>query len=84
MAARIWWMRRTNVNRFNRNGLEKIRVALIGIIGIIVGIILALGFFRIAGLLFQIISFLFWIGVGIVLVAIVYSLLMARWRRHRG
>ncbi len=72
------------MNRFNRDGLLKTKTGLVGVIGIIVGIILALCFFRVAGLVFHIVSFLFWIGVGIVIVAVVYSLLMARWRRRQG
>ncbi len=68
------------MHRFNRDGILKTQPMLVGITGIILGIVLALIFFRIAGLLFQIFSFLFWIAVGIVVVAVVYSYLKARWR----
>ncbi len=68
------------MHRFNRHGILKTQSTLVGITGIILGIILALIFFRIAGLLFHILSFLFWIAVGIVIVAVVYSYLKAHWR----
>ncbi len=72
------------MHRFNRYGILKTQSMLVGITGIILGIVLALIFFRIAGLLFHILSFLFWIAVGIIIVAVVYSYLRALWRGRNG
>jgi 1,4-dihydroxy-2-naphthoate octaprenyltransferase len=58
------------------------QTALVGIVGILVGIALALCFLRIANLAFHLIAFLFWIGVGVVITAAVYSFLRFRWRER--
>ncbi len=68
------------MNRFNRDGILKTQNGLVLIIGIVVGIILALCFFRVAALAFHLVSFLVWIAIGVVVVAVVYSWLMRRWR----
>ncbi len=72
------------MNRLNRGGILNTQRGLLAIVGIIVGIILALCFFRVAGMLYYIVSFLFWIAIGIVLVFVVYRLLMSRWRGRWG
>ncbi len=80
MEMDAWGGMKRIMHRFNRYGVLKTQPLLVGITGIILGIVLALIFFRIAGLLFYLLSFLFWIAVGIVVVAFVYSYLKARWR----
>ncbi len=53
---------------------------LVGIVGVLVGLALAICFFRVANLAFHLLSFAVWIGVGLLITAVVYSLLMARLR----
>ncbi len=60
----------------------KLQTALAGIVGVVVGLALALCFLRVANLAFHLVSFLFWIGVGIVITMTIYSALMYRWRQR--
>ncbi len=56
------------------------QTAVVGLLGIVVGIVLAMCFFRAASFAFSALSFLFWIIVGLAIVAFVYAFLMRRWR----
>lgn len=56
------------------------QTAIVGVLGILVGIILAMCFFRAASFAFSAFSFLFWVVIGLILVGAVYSFLMRRWR----
>jgi uncharacterized protein YacL len=57
------------------------RNILIGAVGIVIGIALAICFFRVASVTFQIISFLVWIAIGVAVALFAYNWLTRSWRR---
>jgi hypothetical protein len=59
----------------------KLQTALIGIVGIVVGLALAFCFFRVTAVAFQIVSFAFWLALGIIVVWVVYSAVLRRGSR---
>ncbi len=56
---------------------------LAGIVGLIIALALAFCFLRVASLAFHAVSFLFWIALGIVAVAVIYSVVKGRLSRKR-